>query len=123
MASPEPLKEDRKRLLQTDAGLDAIVTTELDNIALSNKICYASENSVAGCTAEIIQDLLVFHSATAFTPVWEYGNPYIDRISSRVHNKIHAELLMMIQLLLPGASMIYYGDEIGSKNVVVSLLI
>jgi glycosidase len=122
MASPEPLKEDRKRLLQTDAGLDAIVTTELDNIALSNKICYASENSVAGCTNEIISDLLVFHSSTGVYPVWEFGNPYTDRIASRVHNKIHSELLLMIQLLLPGTSMIYYGDEIGSTNVVVSLL-
>lgn len=120
MASPEPLKEDGKRLLQTEAGLDAIVTTELDNIALSNKICYASENSVAGCTNEIISDLLVFHTTTGVFPVWEYGNPYTDRISSRVHNRIHAELLMMIQLMLPGTSMIYYGDEIGSINVVVS---
>jgi glycosidase len=118
MTSPEPLKEERKILLQTDAGLDAIVTTELDNIALSNKICYASENSVAGCTNEIISDLLVFHSSTGVYPVWEFGNPYTDRISSRVHNKIHAELLMMIQLLLPGTSMIYYGDELGTNNVV-----
>uniref|UniRef100_A0AC34FXT6 Glycosyl hydrolase family 13 catalytic domain-containing protein n=1 Tax=Panagrolaimus sp. ES5 TaxID=591445 RepID=A0AC34FXT6_9BILA len=118
MGSSEPLKEDRKRLLQSDAGLDAIVTTELDNIAVSNKICYASENSVAGCTNEIISDLLVFHSSTGVYPVWEFGNPYTDRIASRVHSKIHAELLMMIQLLLPGTSMIYYGDEIGSINVV-----
>src|SRR5690606_24680082 len=116
IASPEPIKEDQKRLLQQEAGLDAIVNTELLRIAKANKICYESENNVAGCSNEILSDLLVFHAYDGVYPIWELGNAFTSRVATRVKSRIHGELLTMIQMLLPGTSMVYYGEEIGLKD-------
>lgn len=45
--------------------------------------------------------------------VFQFGNPGLSRIASRINSQSQAELLTMIQLLLPGTNNIYYGDEIG----------
>uniref|UniRef100_A0A7E4V1V3 alpha-glucosidase n=1 Tax=Panagrellus redivivus TaxID=6233 RepID=A0A7E4V1V3_PANRE len=115
IASPEPIKEEHKRLLKTDAGLDAIVNTELDKVARSNKICYRAENNVAGCSNEILSDLLSGVTA-GVSPVWEFGNVLTSRLATRAASRVHAELLTMLQLLLPGTTMVYYGDEIGLRD-------
>ena len=85
-------------------------------IAKANKICYESENNVAGCSNEILSDLLVFHAYDGVYPVWELGNAFTSRLATRVQSRVHGELLTMIQMLLPGTSMVYYGEEIGLKD-------
>uniref|UniRef100_A0AC34QGQ1 Alpha-glucosidase n=1 Tax=Panagrolaimus sp. JU765 TaxID=591449 RepID=A0AC34QGQ1_9BILA len=116
IASPEPIKEEQKRMLQTEAGLDAVVNTELLKIAQSNKICYESENNVANCFNEILADLLIFHTLDGVHPVWELGNALTSRVATRIRSRIHAELMTMIQMMLPGTSFVYYGEEIGIRD-------
>lgn len=58
----------------------------------------------------------------------QFGNPQLSRIASRVQSQQQAELLTMLQLLLPGTNSIYYGEEIGmldlpfNKSVIASLI-
>ncbi|VDN26331.1 unnamed protein product, partial [Cylicostephanus goldi] len=76
-----------------------------------------NEGTIATCVHEILSDILLFHSNNpAVWPQWEFGNQYISRIASRVESRAHAELLLMLQLVLPGTNNFYYGDELGMKN-------
>ena len=71
-ASPEPLREEHKKLLIYDAKLDGIINTEFTKVALQNKICYESEHHVAGCANEILSDLLSFHNEHSdIIPIWQ----------------------------------------------------
>uniref|UniRef100_A0A914BUM8 alpha-glucosidase n=1 Tax=Acrobeloides nanus TaxID=290746 RepID=A0A914BUM8_9BILA len=117
-ASPEPLREEHKKLLIYDAKLDGIINTELTKVALQNKICYESEHHVAGCANEILSDLLSFHNEHSdIIPIWQFGNSFVSRVASRVGSRSHAELLALIQLILPGANIFYYGEEIALRDI------
>ena len=118
-ASPEHLTEEQKRRLVEEGQLDTVVNTELTNVALKNRVCYESENSVAGCTNEILSDLLIFYEDNEeIVPIWQFGDPFISRLATRMNgSRVHAELLTFVQLLLPGASLVYYGDEIALRDV------
>lgn len=118
-ASPENIKEEHKRQLIESGRLDGVVNTELTKIALKNKICYESENSVAGCVSEILSDLLLFHSTSRgemVWPIWACSNSFNPRLATRIGSRRHAELITMLQLMLPGTSIFYYGQEIGLKD-------
>lgn len=117
-ASNGALTETIKKRLIVEGGLNGVINNELTKIALKNKICYKSETTVAGCASEILSDLLLFHSVNgALVPIWESGNIFSSRIATRIGNRMHAELLMMIELLLPGMGIFYYGEEIGLRDL------
>uniref|UniRef100_A0A915DEY3 alpha-glucosidase n=1 Tax=Ditylenchus dipsaci TaxID=166011 RepID=A0A915DEY3_9BILA len=123
-ASPENTKEEYKNRLVKDGGLSAVVNTELTQVALKNKICYESENSVAGCVNEILSDLLLFHAANRLQhiwPMWITGNSFTSRLATRVGSRNHGELITMLQLILPGTNIFYYGEEIGLRDVADNL--
>jgi glycosidase len=44
------------------------------------------------------------------------GNAQNERLSSRTSSRLHAELLLMVELLLPGTPILYYGDELGVQD-------
>lgn len=120
-ASNGALTEVVKKRLVLEGGLNGVINNELTKIALRNKICYKSETTVAGCANEILADLLLFHSANrAIMPIWESGNVFSSRIATRIGSRIHAEMMMMIQLLLPGINIFYYGEEIGLSDLTVA---
>jgi len=53
-------------------------------------------------------------------PAWEIGNPYKDRVATRLGGDLHrAELLQMLLFMLEGSVNTYYGDELGIRNVEV----
>lgn len=117
-ASLEGSKEKDKRRLVSDLHLNSLVNYELTNVEKNTKICHKNEGNVGLCTYEILADLLLFHSLhDDVVPAWEFGNPYVSRLASRVGSRRHAELLLMVQLLLPGSNAIYYGDELGMRNL------
>ncbi|KAI1728416.1 alpha amylase, catalytic domain-containing protein [Ditylenchus destructor] len=119
-ASPENIREQHKRQIIAQGHLDSVVNIELTKIALKNKICYESENTVAGCTNEIISDLLLFHSTNRgemVQPMWTVDNSFTSRLATRIGSRRHAELVTMMQLMLPGANIIYYGQERGLKDI------
>ncbi|EPB68345.1 alpha amylase, catalytic domain protein [Ancylostoma ceylanicum] len=116
-ASREEAKEkDKKQLVQS--GLDSVINYELSKIEKNSDICHKNEGTVATCVHEILSDILLFHTNNpSVWPQWEFGNQHISRIASRVESRAHAELLLMLQLILPGTNNFYYGDELGMKNL------
>ncbi|VDM67889.1 unnamed protein product [Strongylus vulgaris] len=116
-ASREEAKEkDKKQLVKS--GLDSVINYELSKVEKNSEICHRTEGTVATCVHEILSDILLFHANNpAVWPQWEFGNQYISRVASRVESRAHAELLLMLQLILPGTNNFYYGDELGMKNL------
>jgi glycosidase len=114
-----------------EGGLDTVVNTELRKLAIGNRICSKQEASLAECANEIVADLLLFHqqkrrrggghgpstSSSSVWPVWSLGSPFTQRLASRLHGqRAMAELLVMLELVLPGTPMVYYGEERGQRN-------
>nr|CAD2189737.1 unnamed protein product [Meloidogyne enterolobii] len=134
-ASHAHLSEASKRLLIEHASLNLIVNTELQSLASGNLICSSKNkgNNIGECANEIIADLLIFHkndeemSATGLVekdedrvkvwPVWNFGNAFTPRLAFRVGSRIIAEILIQLILILPGTPLLYYGEEIGQKDL------
>ncbi|VDN42914.1 unnamed protein product [Gongylonema pulchrum] len=115
-ASRDNAQEDEKKALVA-SGLNSVINYELGNIGKDNKICHHAEGNVAGCVHEILSDVVLFHTTNDVPAMWEFGNPHLSRIASRVQSQQQAELLTMVQLLLPGTNSIYYGEEIGMLDL------
>ncbi|KJH50546.1 alpha amylase, catalytic domain protein [Dictyocaulus viviparus] len=115
-ASRDDAKEkDKKQLVSS--GLDSVINYELSKVRKDSDICNRNDG-IAVCAHEILSDILLFHSNNpAVWPQWEFGNPWVSRLASRVESRAHAELLLMLQLLLPGTNNFYYGDELGMKDL------
>lgn len=92
------------------------MNTELTNIALKNDICSKADETIAGCTNEILFDLLDFYLKKKIWPIWMLGNSFTSRLASRLKSHLSAELLMMLEMTLPGTQIHYYGDELGMKD-------
>ncbi|CEF70894.1 Neutral and basic amino acid transport protein rBAT [Strongyloides ratti] len=116
--SADDMTENEKKQLGINGGLDALINYELGNVEKDSKICYKLESTVAGCVNEILSDILIFHNNNPqIVPIWEFGNPSTTRLSTRVQSRLHSEILIMLQMMLPGSNMFYYGDIIGIKNL------
>uniref|UniRef100_A0AC35TYG0 Alpha-glucosidase n=1 Tax=Rhabditophanes sp. KR3021 TaxID=114890 RepID=A0AC35TYG0_9BILA len=115
--SADEMTEEEKKNIGVNGGLDALVNYELGKVEKDSSICYKMESSIAGCVNEILSDVLLFHNNNPdLVPVWEFGNPYIPRITTRVQSTVHSEILTMLQLMLPGSNLFYYGDIIGMRD-------
>ncbi|KAM3718932.1 Neutral and basic amino acid transport protein rBAT [Dirofilaria immitis] len=110
-------ENEKKELILS--GLDSVISYELGSIGKDSKICHLTEGNIAGCIHEILTELMHFHATKNISAMWEFGNPQLSRIASRVKSQQQAELLSMLQLLLPGTNSIYYGDEIGMLDLPV----
>ncbi|VDO37522.1 unnamed protein product, partial [Onchocerca flexuosa] len=121
-AARDNANEDEKKELIL-SGLDSVISYELGSIGKDNKICHLTEGNVAGCIHEILTELVQFHAANNISAFWEFGNPQLSRIASRVKSQQQAELLTMLQLFLPGTNSIYYGDEIGMVDLPIKKLV
>lgn len=72
---------------------------------------------MAGCTNEVVSDLLLFHENNSFiVPMWSVENSFTSRFSTRVGSKRHAEMIYMLIMILPGTSIFYYGSELGLED-------
>ncbi|KAJ1352761.1 Alpha amylase, catalytic domain [Parelaphostrongylus tenuis] len=120
--SREDAKEKDKKVL-VNSGLDSVINYELGQVKKDSDICNKNEG-VASCVHEILSDILLFHSNNPKVwPQWEFGNPWLSRVASRVESRAQAELLLMVQLILPGTNNFYYGDEIGMKDLQDSAIV
>ncbi|VDK51744.1 unnamed protein product [Anisakis simplex] len=116
-ASRDNAKENDKKQLAA-SGLDSVINYELGMVGKANQICYSNEDSIAGCVHELLSDVLAFHKDNdQVIPMWEFGSPSLPRLTSRVQSAKQAEMLTMLQLLLPGTNSFYYGEEIGMHDL------
>uniref|UniRef100_A0A8R1I607 Aamy domain-containing protein n=1 Tax=Caenorhabditis japonica TaxID=281687 RepID=A0A8R1I607_CAEJA len=112
----EAKEKDKKKMAKS--GMDTVINYELGEVEKDTKICHKNEGSVATCVHEILSDVLLFHSLNEQVwPHWRFGSPDLSRVASRVGSRPHAQLLMMLQMVLPGTNNIYYGEEIGMRNL------
>ncbi|VDM55400.1 unnamed protein product [Angiostrongylus costaricensis] len=79
--------------------------------------------STAGCTeglAACVHSTLTAaysrHESDSFTPYWQFSSPDSSRLASRFDTET-ANLLTFMQLTLPGALSLYYGQELGLTDV------
>ncbi|CAG9540596.1 unnamed protein product [Cercopithifilaria johnstoni] len=121
-ATRDNTRENEKKELVLN-GLNLVINYELGSIGKDNQICHLTEGNVAGCIHEVLTELISFHEANNISAMWEFGNPELSRIASRVKSPQQAEMLSMLQLLLPGTISIYYGDEIGMMDLPTKELI
>ncbi|VDD95910.1 unnamed protein product [Enterobius vermicularis] len=100
------------------AGLDSVVNYELGSISASSQIC-GGTNHIGGCTHEILSDMLVFYNENPDKiPLWQFGNPSLQRLASRIRSRSQGELLTMVQFMLPGTNSFYYGEDIGMRGLI-----
>lgn len=66
----------------------------------------------------IVGDILQFHNERRdrVWPLWQFSNAETERLASRTSSRLQAELLLMVELLLPGTPILFYGDELGVQN-------
>ncbi|MFH4980202.1 hypothetical protein AB6A40_006911 [Gnathostoma spinigerum] len=109
-------ENDKRRLAET--GVDSVINYELDEVVKDSQVCSTLESSIGGCVHELLSDTIDFHERVPLVfPVWEFGNPFISRLASRVRSRVQSELLTMVQLLLPWTNSFYYGEEIGMMDL------
>jgi len=72
-------------------------------------------DSTANCVHDALDKAYQRYSANNYTPHWQFSNPESSRLSSRFDSDT-AHLLNFMQLTLPGAISLYYGQELGMKD-------
>lgn len=76
-----------------------------------------------GCDAQCIYDLItdwtttVPNEADGLWSNWQLGSVDVSRVASRMNDSQYVNALNMLLLTLPGTPLVYYGEEIGMKNV------
>ncbi|EGT42035.1 CBN-ATGP-1 protein [Caenorhabditis brenneri] len=81
---------------------------------LNEKKC---EPSIAKCVHDALDQAYRRHEVAKYTPHWQFSNSEVSRLASRFPSSV-AHLLSFLQLTLPGAISIYYGQEYGLKDAV-----
>ncbi|KAI6228450.1 Alpha-glucosidase [Aphelenchoides besseyi] len=116
-ASMSNIGENDKVKLVEKGQLNGVLNSELLQIAVGNKICEKHPDSVGDCANEVIGDILEFHlESEGVWPLWQFGSSQTERLASRTRSRLQAELLLMVELMLPGTPILFYGDELGIQN-------
>ncbi|CAO4372050.1 unnamed protein product [Caenorhabditis nigoni] len=79
---------------------------------LDEKKC---EPHVAKCVHDALNGAYQRHEVAKYTPHWQFSNSESSRLASRFESST-AHLLSFLQLTLPGAVSLYYGQEYGLKD-------
>ncbi|CAD6191924.1 unnamed protein product [Caenorhabditis auriculariae] len=80
---------------------------------LSQETC---KEGVAHCVHSALDAAYKRHEADDYTPYWQFSNSENSRLATRFDAPT-AHLLSFLQLTLPGALSMYYGQELGLKDV------
>lgn len=70
---------------------------------------------VAKCVHDALNAAYQRHEVAKYTPHWQFSNSEASRLASRFESAT-AHLLSFLQLTLPGANSVYYGQEYGLKD-------
>ncbi|CAI5448118.1 unnamed protein product [Caenorhabditis angaria] len=103
--------------LHSDARQTGLLHYVIDNsfANLNNNLCLQNFSSVANCVHVALDKAYQRHEADSYTPYWQFSNADEPRLASRFDSET-ANLLSFLQLTLPGALSVYYGQELGLKN-------
>ncbi|KJH49023.1 alpha amylase, catalytic domain protein [Dictyocaulus viviparus] len=74
------------------------------------------DKGLAACVHSALNAAYARHQSDSFTPYWQFSNADSSRLASRFDAET-ANLLTFMQLTLPGALSLYYGQELGLANV------
>ncbi|CAB3405806.1 unnamed protein product [Caenorhabditis bovis] len=78
------------------------------------------EPSIAKCVHNALDTAYQRHENKQYVPHWQFSNSDSSRLASRFDSQT-SQLLNFLQLTLPGALSIYYGQELGLKDGVNKL--
>ncbi|ETN80523.1 alpha amylase, catalytic domain protein [Necator americanus] len=81
--------------------------------SLSSEKC---AKGVAACAHDALSAAYSRHESDSYTPYWQFSNADSSRLASRFDADT-ANLFTFMQLTLPGALSLYYGQELGLKDV------
>jgi len=96
--------------------LDAVNEGEL-NFVINSQLVTVDHACGAECIYDKLKEANDFHDSHNNTwPMWEIGNPYEPRVTTRMKSRERGELMNMLLLTLPGSINTYYGDEIGMED-------
>lgn len=87
----------------------------IDNTFTSLSTAKCTEGLTA-CVHSALAAAYSRHKSDSFTPYWQFSNADSSRLASRFDADT-ANLLTFMQLTLPGAISLYYGQELGLTNV------
>lgn len=86
------------------------------NVALTNM----KRDCGAACVRQLISDWIDVASQDDLWSNWQLGNVDTSRVVSRMGDSKFVNVLNMLLLTLPGTPIVYYGEEIGMKNVTLN---
>lgn len=95
--------ESIKHNLIYEAGLNLVVNDALKKLT--------PDCANARCIRARLEEQLDFHVRFNETwPMWEFGNPYSERIATRIGgDREHVELMTLLLLLMPGRGRVGVG--------------
>lgn len=90
------------------------------HLALNFQLCCLSKSNQTGFSlSKTIQNLIDdFHSKIPVNcwPNWQLGNHDLNRIASRIGSQ-NVNLANVLNLLIGGTAVVYYGEEIGMQDL------
>jgi len=104
--------------------VDTALHTEMRKLAIGNKICSKEEASIAEYANEIVADLLFFHQQSDGNdeknwPIWSFESQFCPRLAKKVGGRAVDEFLILLELILTGTPLIYFGEEIGREDEII----
>ncbi|KAF1755590.1 hypothetical protein GCK72_012040 [Caenorhabditis remanei] len=121
--SKEELKEKKIVLFSSLKDIEELhakaVETGILHYVIDNSFANLDEKkcepSVAKCVHDALNAAYQRHEVDKYSPHWQFSNSESSRLASRFETPT-AHLLSFLQLTLPGAVSVYYGQEYGLKN-------
>lgn len=102
--------EQTAQFMKCGEKLGAHIAT---NVALTN----VKKGCTADCVHRVINDWYTVARKDELWSNWQLGSVDTSRVASRMGDSRYVNVLNMLLLTLPGTAMVYYGEEIGMKNV------
>lgn len=107
------LANSNKRDFIENSGINYMINEHLTEI--SNDTC-PGKGAMAKCVHNGLSAAMAEHDAYNTTwPMWEIGTEHVSRVNTRMSK--YGELMVMLELMLPGSLNFYYGDEIGMTDL------
>jgi glycosidase len=103
----------------TDFSSSGDDATPMAHLATNKALVAINENCQADCVHKLVADWFEIADQKQIWSNWQLSNVFSSRVTSRISDDKYINPLNLILLTLPGTSFVYYGDELGMKNVTI----